>query len=284
MRIWLLGITLFALFCGSVLSSNEARAQTNTTTVKKVSVRKQPAEKPWNIELALETGSTLHRQGTYERKTETGFGIAPSYRFSENWSLAGNTAVLKDDSQEGNGNTAFDNTNVTLSYNRKLTPNLIWKMQAGGVLPTNPEMREQTSYQGAVKTGTGLTVDGLVLGSRIASGLVLTRNFHEYNIDADGGFNMRDSAGITLGGEVPLTEKFTFALNFTYSAGRAYSDDLRTKFSFEAGLSWAPTKQLNFGVGTSNTGSALQPNGRDSNIEFFDNNSSVVKMGMAYTL
>lgn len=283
MRLNTLGVTIFALFCGLMASNTEAAAQASGTSTLKTEVPK-PVEKPWNVTLDFQIGSTLHKQDSYERRSGKAFSISPIYRLSENWSLAGNTALVQDDSIEGQGNSFFDNTSVSLGHSYKINSNVKWKNSVGGVLPTNSDMRDQTTYQGSVKASTGLNFSGLALGSSVNTGLTLTRNFHAYNINADGGFNVRESAGLSIGLDLPFAQTWSFGTSFMYNAGRAYSDDLRTKFAFEAGISWAPTDEFALSVGTSNTGSALKLNGRDSSIEFFDNNSSAVKLGLTYTL
>lgn len=283
MRLNTLGVTIFALFCGLMASNAEAAAQASGTTTLKTETP-NPAQKAWNVVLDFQIGSTLHKQDSYERRSDKALSISPLYRFSENWSLSGNTALVQDDSIEGQGNSFLDNTIVSMSHTRKITPNIRWKNSAGGILPTNPDMRDQTTYQGSVKVSTGLTFSGLALDSSLNTGLSLTRNFHEYNINADGAFNVRETAGFSIGIELPFLQNWSFSTSFMYNAGRAYSDDLRTKFAFDTSFSWAPTDEFALSVGTSNDGSALKPNGRDSNIEFFDNNSSVVKLGLTYTL
>lgn len=241
-------------------------------------------QKSWSLPISYELDTTLHEEGSYERQVQQVFSIAPGYRFNSSWKVGSNVSVIKDDSVSGVGNTIFDNTSLSLSYSRPLTTHSNWKSSAGGVLPTNQEQREQTTFQGAARLSTGVSVDSLMWQSSFSYTISFNRNFHEYNINATGKFNTRDSIGQSVSYDIPITSKFSFSTSFFYQMAHNYADDLNTRFSADANLNWTPLKDLTLIVGTSNDGNALKPNGRDSNIEFFNDNTSIIKLGVSYIL
>lgn len=278
-----LGVNLIAIYFGLFISAGHSYAQ-NTASMTSTTNLPPKTQKSWSLPLSYELDTTLHQEGSYERQVQQVFSIAPGYRFSSSWKLGSTVSVIKDDSVSGVGNTIFDNTSISLSYNRPLLTHLNWKTSAGGVIPTNQEQREQTTFQGAARLSTGLAIDSLVLQSSLSYTISFNRNFHEYNINADGKFNTRDSIGQTIGYDIPITSKISFSTSFFYQMAHNYADELSTRFSAGADLNWTPLKNLTLIVGTSNDGNALKPNGRDSNIEFFNDNTSIIKLGVNYIL
>lgn len=283
MRIRTLVVTFFALFCGWIGLSTEAHAQAVATSKSTTLVPRVP-EKLWDMPISFEIASTMQKQESYERQTQATLGFNPMYRLSSNWVLAGDTSFTQDNSIGGNGNVTFDNTNVSLSTTQELSPTIAWRNSFGGVLPTDQTLRDQTTYAGAVKIGTGFIFDGLVLGSTFSYKATLTRNFHGYDMTADGIFNIRDSLSQGISYELPVSRSVAFVSSLMYVAAQTYQDDLRTKFSMAVAADWSPNRDFTFEVGVGNEGDALKPNGRDSNIQLFDDTSTAIKASVTYNL
>jgi hypothetical protein len=280
------GLTIFALFCLINLSSTVAHAQSHYVNKSTTAAApKVVAPKNWDVALGLEAASTLHTSDSYERQAQESLTVAPSYKFAKGWKISASIMAYKDEGGgEDGGNSGFDNTSATVSYARPLTPYTTWITALTGVAPTDQNLRNDTSYQGAVKLGTGFNFDGLIHGSSLNYMATVGRNFHEFEIDKDGKFNLRDSFAQALTYNFPFTRAVSLTTQFVYSLARTYSDDMRTKFVAGADLGWQVTKAFSVSVGTSNEGSALQPNGVDSNVRFYDDNTSVIKLGLTYVL
>ncbi|MGZ3802152.1 MAG: hypothetical protein ACXWRZ_16375 [Bdellovibrio sp.] len=251
---------------------------TSTTTAPNKS------EKKWSLPLSYEMATTLHTENSYERQLQETFAVSPSFRLSKNWKLSAGISVIKDDSVSNAGQTGFDNTTVSVSHTHALTDYIVWTNSMGGVLPTNQQIREQTSFQGAARAATAISFDQLFLNSSLLYKLSFNRNFHEFNISSAGTYNTRDVIGQLVNYSVPLTKAFSLSTSFYYAMAHTYADDLTSRFSLGADLQWNATKNFSMVVGTSNDGNALKPNGRDSNIEFFNDNTSSIKLGLNYIL
>lgn len=239
-------------------------------------------QKRWTLPMTLETSSTLHAQDAYERQAMTSLSLAPSYLISRGLKLSVATMIYKEDT--GAGNSGVDNTLIALSLAKPLTKETSWFGTLGAIAPTNEELRDQTSYQGAARLGGGLNFANLIFDSSLRYVLNYTRNFHEFSQTASGGFNVRQTLVQTLEYTLPFNDQWSLQTVFSYTYGLTYQDDMRTKFYAGADINWSVMKNLIITAGTSNEGNALKPNGSDSNINFYDDTSSVVKLGITYVL
>jgi hypothetical protein len=239
----------------------------------------------WQLPVTFEYASSLHSKSAYERKAQESLTLVPSYKLSEQTKLSLMTAIYKDESNdEEGGNAALDTTRIALSHTSPLTTETFWTKSIAGTFSTNRNLREQTSYQGGIKASTGLVFNELIAGSSLVYMLALSRSFHEYNISADGAFNVREILANTLDYTLPLYRELSLQTAFSYSVGHTYNEELRTKFVAEANLNWQASHALAVSAGTSNEGNALGPNGTDSTIEFFNDNSSMLKLGLTYMM
>ena len=239
-------------------------------------------QKRWTLPMTLETSSTLHAQDAYERQAMTSLSLAPSYLISKGLKLSAATMIYKEET--GAGNSGVDNTLIALSLAKPLTKETSWFGTLGAIAPTNEELRDQTSYQGAARLGGGLNFANLIFDSSLRYVLNYTRNFHEFSQTASGGFNVRQTLVQTLEYTLPFNDQWSLQTVFSYTYGLTYQDDMRTKFYAGADINWSVMKNLIITAGTSNEGNALKPNGSDSNINFYDDTSSVVKLGITYVL
>jgi len=241
-----------------------------------------PKPKSWSIPITVESGSTLHAQDTYEREATLALAISPSIKLSKNLNLSSSVVMYKEET--GAGNSGFDNTPIALSYRMPLTPQIAWTNSVAVILPTNRQLQDETTYQGAGKVGTNISFSELFLGSTLSYGVSFTRNVHELQQTNVGGFNMRENVTQAINHSLPLGRDWSFDTSFVYTYGWTYLDDSRSKFYAGVNLNWNFVKDWTASLGTSNEGNALKPNGSDSNIEFYNDNSSVVKFSLTYVL
>lgn len=257
-------------------------AMAANVVLNRTSIRPAAKPKNWSIPMSAETSSTLHKQGSYEREAQSSFAIVPSYKFTSNLKIATTISVWKE--HTGPEDAGFDNTPVSLNLMTPLTSSIDWSNTISGVLPTDRKLQDETSYQGAIKADTALGFNNLFLGSSLRLGVGITRNVHERTQGAEGAYNVRETITQKMDYSLPLGKSWSIDTSFAYSTGWTYLGDFRSKFYAGADLSWNFLKDWTASVGTSNEGNALKPNGRDSNIEFFNDTSSVVKFGLTYVL
>ena len=272
---------IFPFVMTSFAHAQDAVEGASTTTL----VVQPPVQKRWSLPLVLEYASSFHKESAYEHQAQESLTLAPSYKISDQWSAGLLTSIYKDESNgEEGGITTWDNTRVSLSGTSPLLSNLDSNFGVAGVLATHQALRDQSSYQGGMRLSVGGLWKELFHGSALRYGLAFTRNFHEFSINAQGAFNVRENLANSLEFSLPFNESLSIVTSFIYTAGYTYRDDLRTKFVTEANLVWQVNKTFSLATGASNEGNALGPNGRDSNIEFFNDNSSLFKLGLTYIL
>lgn len=269
----------------SFLLGAYVNAQPTTTGVNALEIEKPALPHKWSLPVSFEYASSLQPKNAYERKVQESFTLIPTYKISDSAKASVMTALYRDDSNDEAGGTAdWDNTRVSISFSRPVLQNKTWSNSISTTIPTNRSLREQTSYQGGLKLAAGLQFDEVAFGSSLGCALSYTRNFHEFDMTADGGFNVRETVGAGLDWSLPLYHSLNLQSVFVYTAGKTYRDDLRTKFVTEANLNWQAARELTLSAGTSNEGNALGPNGKDSNIEFFNDTTSMIKFGLTYVL
>lgn len=239
-------------------------------------------QKLWSLPLNLERSSTLHEQGSYERESFTSLELAPSYKINSNWSLGARTMIYKEENAVGN--SGFDNTSIGLVRSFMPSKKIHYSVTAGVILPTDAKLREETSYQGGARVIGTVRALELFRGSTLSYSLQLSRSVHEYEQTAEGIFNVKQNVTNSIVYSQPFTETISLTTSFAYVYGWTYLDDSRTKFAVGADLGWQATPAFGVYLGTSNEGNALKPNGSDSNIEFYNDNSSIVKVGLNYVI
>ncbi|WP_413585067.1 hypothetical protein [Bdellovibrio sp. HCB274] len=275
------GLTILAAL-SVVTPAMAANVSTSTTKAKRPAPATTPEAKAWSLDLGLETYSNMMKEDSYERDAGTSFDVSAGYRFNKITSMRVGTAIMKE--HVGAENTYFDNSTVSISFKTPLTQDIAWVNTVAGVLPTNRQMQDEMSYQGAVRLGTRTIFSNLFWGSTAVTGLQATRNFHEYEMAAEGYYNMRNNAQFIFNYTLPLFAKLTLQTSYVYTMGWTYQDDTRNKFSIGADLAWEFTPAFSAYVGTSNEGNALKANGIESNIEFFNDTTSIVKAGLSLSI
>lgn len=272
-----------ALASMTLCFSNAVYAQNTNASVAKVPAVEAPA-KSFGLDLSLSYSSNMFDQGQYDRTAGTTIELTPSYKFTEN--LTG--AILGSITQQETGQRDVEaaNTIARLAYKiAQITPELSLLTRLDGVAPTNKVAKETDRLQGAVGTAIRAIYDNknVTLPFKVTAHLGLQRNFHEYNVNAE---NKRNNEyGITESLTVVLkpVESVSLTALGIYRIGISY--DGPQKYTFETGLEagYDITEALSVSLGVSNNGSALKPNGIDSNISFLNEKTSEVSLGLGYT-
>ncbi|UYL09842.1 hypothetical protein B9G69_004535 [Bdellovibrio sp. SKB1291214] len=280
MRSAIRGLTILAAlsFVAPAFAANPS-----TSTMKpKAPVAPKAPESPWTFVFNLETASNMMKDEMNGREAQTALEAVMVYKFNKITSLKISTALYKD--HTGPQDAGFDNSTIGLGFTTPLATNIDWKNSITAILPTNRKAQDQSSLQGTAALASTLVYKNLFWGSSATTGISVARNFHEYNMTADGGYNIRNTAAATVGYTLPLFGNFALDTLFKYTEAWLYNDDNRMKFLFSADLSYEFTPHFSAYIGTSNEGSALKPNGVDSNIEIFNDTSSVIKAGITLSI
>jgi len=254
----------------SVISTSLAKSK----TVKK-------AEKKWEFLMALERSSNLVKDDSPLDNTATDLTLIPKWTFNKNWGFSVRSIIEKEEG--GARNTTFADTSISLGrQGYKFNGTYSLSHSVAGYMPTNQQNHEDTSFQGAAALGTKFLAHYSWLDAFYA--LSLRRNVHEFMVAADGSENIQYLLSHAIGLELPITSKWKLSSDAVYRQGWTYHNYQRQTFLFAFDINYEAIKNLTFNLGTSNEGSALKANGQNSNMRFFDDNSSVLRAGVTYVL
>lgn len=114
--------------------------------------------------------------------------------------------------------------------------------------------------------------------------LLLKKNIHEETLNANRealvSYSLRNRFSI----EVVATKNLSLASLFDSIWGQTYDSFSRSKFAAQAELDYKVTKDFTTYVGVSNDGDAFKSDGVQSNMSFFNENTSEIYIGLTYTL
>ncbi|MES3038524.1 MAG: hypothetical protein V4736_11520 [Bdellovibrionota bacterium] len=255
-------------------------ASSLTTTVEATSP--EGAAKPWAIEMNLERSATVIAEKDPNSNIATSITVIPSYKLTDKLTLSARTDIEK--TENGQRETKFADSSLTLSLKGfKLSPTFSTVHFLAGVVPTSEKSQQDDKLKGAASL-TNRIVGEFAIGTYSYS-LGFRRNVHEFEVSRDGKPTIKQTLSHRLLGETKLFgSKFSFAHDLTYRNGWTYNDSQRQSFTFGLDLAYAATEKFSTYIGTTNEGSALRANGRDSNLELYNENTSVLRAGLTYVL
>lgn len=238
-------------------------------------------DKAFSLDLAAEYSQKIAVEEQGARENSTDFTFSPAYKINSILTLRAKTIVTKENS--GARQTTLSNTVGTLTIKGlKLNENFLTLHSISATAPTNEESKKRDRLMGAAGLTNGIRFKSAVV--KVDYKLSLSKNFHEFNINADGSPNVEYRLGHTLDVTVPITDKFSIEAVGLYRFGRTYGGFQRNTFTFDADINYDVTEKLTLNLGTSNDGNALKANGVDSNIDAYNENTSVVRAGISLTL
>lgn len=245
-----------------------------------VSVMKAEASalSPIRLSLALTKSSNLYKEGSADREASTEFALAPSYQLTQDLSFKLATSVVQEDT--GARNSSLSNTSLTLAAKGPSNKDLASQFSLSGIAPTNEDDRKTQRLRGAVSIGANVSQS--LKSVSLGYGLSIKRNFHEFTINSSGSPNIQYSLSHKLSLDADISSRWSVGLSGAYRQGWTYKDFQRSLYAFEAGLNYGFSKNWQASMGLSTEGNALKANGRDSNIKFYDENTSALQAGVTF--
>ncbi|HEX4924815.1 MAG TPA: hypothetical protein VFV50_12045 [Bdellovibrionales bacterium] len=267
-------------------AANMRLAQNSAATVSEIAttttdVIEAPASKTLGLSLSVVGKSSLHSSpNDPSKQTATELWVGPSVKLSEKLKLAGLAVYTRDFENREEPNT-ITNTKISLSYAAIPLSRILSLAPLVAVrLPTNREAREDDRLQGGLAAEASLALE-----TGRASGLyrlAISRNIHEQVLDRNGSPNIEWNYSNLLKGSYKLTNRVSATLGGEYIISRTYRNFQRQKFDLSEEINIDAGQGFSIDIGHSNSGDALRPNLRDSNIKLFDDEDSVIYLGLNY--
>lgn len=279
----------------SASSSTEAQAQATSNlstdaSASGVNISKIPLstlknaeekEKVFSLTLGAERGSDTIADNSAADKTTTTFLISPAVSLTKNLTLLSETYIQQQ--ENGPRNTEMTDTAIALSLKlAKWGEHYQPSVSLTGYAPTSEGNRKDTRFQGA--GGAGFKIGASYPFMDSSYSISYRRNVHEFTVNSESKSNIRDVVSQKVRLDIPIIGKWSTTLIGLYKNSWTYQNSNRQAFSFDGDINFEATKVLSFNVGVSTEGSALKANGQDSNIQFYDDKSSVIRVGVTYVL
>lgn len=277
---WILGILLLGpalVFAadGSPSQTSQSSAQASIPPVESASIV--------SGKFSLENSQNLYNDVNKINSTE--LTLWPTFKLGES-SLSILVSISQD--HQGVQNSTLSNTAVTwtLPSVKDLAGGLKWAPSLSATLPTDREAYKNNRLQGglAVISTLGKSKETSSIPLDMAWSIRLGRNIHEFNLSAEGEPLVEYSLRNRLSFEYYFTDAVTVSLLSDYLLGRTYGGVIRPKFANALDLNLEVIKNWVVNMGVSTDGDALKYNGTDSNIELFNENTSVLRLGITYVL
>jgi hypothetical protein len=265
------------------------------------------------------TTSGLQSTSDPSYSAESDFNLITVYKFSDDYFLTGNFGFRKEltglDRVLGqDGLVGIAHTGIPLDRFIKLTPSSAIR------IPISDQSRNENTMYGGVQASLKFDMDGALLGvKRLSLTYIATlgRNFYEYQQASSGTVLSTPNATSSLpqtgfatsgsGGGLPpgtaspdqinieydlknvalvnyqLSERFSLLETGIYILGYDYYGNTRGNFEMSEELDYQVAKQINVGIGFSNGGDVLKPDGQSSNVEIYNPNSANVYASIILT-
>lgn len=253
---------------------------------KKATLQNQPANalvaapapeaKKWSAMVSLSRSTSLYDQKDGSRRDSGDVYARLGLKVTDNWGLStaiGHSTDLNNSEYSDFGDVSFGASRKAM----KLGTLMSWTPSLAAIFPTS---KSSQVYQNMLFAAGGTVSVALVpeiLPENLTVGFAvgLTRLVHQYEENSLGGVNTewssRQSAsvGYSLG-------RFSLSAQFIHRNSLSYQGTLREGFDHTEDLSYQASDNLSVSIGHSLSGSALRPNGQDSNLALVNENDSTV--------
>lgn len=283
-RVTLLAVVV-SILASVLLASKSFAADVNPSkNTSTAVVTATPPKKIFGLDASLSYASNMYAEGEYDKASSTSLSLIPSAKLTDKTTFSIRTNFIKD--HEGAENFYMSNTTLRLSNKTaEVTPNLTWSNRLDGIVPTNRDSQLTDRLRGAVAVGTSLRYSNknTVLPFTMGGVFAVQRNFHEYNINADGANN--NAYGITQGLTLDLqfTDSLTLSIAGNYRTAINYDNNQKYSYDTSIDLDYGLSDNFSISTGISNGGSALKANGIDSNISFTDKKTAELNVAMNFS-
>lgn len=266
--------TLFSL----IVNAQTTPSATNTTK-KSTATPTPPA---WSLGLGLEYSENVAQVEDGPKESGMELAFSPGFKVNDTFAMSGAFSLIQTSTEDKKPMSS--NTQVGLSMKGWTLTNSMKSVHgATVVLPTSQTSQEVEKLHSSIAISNGLKMT-LHPKLELTYLLGLSRNFHEFTINANGSANVEYRLANTLNMKLILTDKLNLAATGIYRMGRTYEGFQRSDFQFHGDINYDILDSLSVNLGTSNQGASLKANGVDSNISVYDEKSTVWRIGISTSI
>lgn len=275
-------VMLASINMASASTSANAQTATSTTTVAPAPV----SDYHLNVTLSRSTNLIDFQDGS--RGDSMDYAVSPSMRTS--YGIYSTAFSYSQNLRDQYTRAASDWGDIPVTFSLKTTP-WTWLNRSArisysftAVVPLSQysvkKDQLQTSLSG--KVGFSLTpVEGNGFG--FAGGISIGRNIHSYEEDINGNVLNQYSSNQNFGVNYSFDD-WSFGADFVNRTRWTYRNSVKNSFEISEEIGYTINSNISLAIGHTNAGSTLKANGTDSNIDLYNENSSIVyaTMGLSY--
>lgn len=274
-----ISVSALAAESSTTAVSTSPQPQTTSTTTTALPVLNSETTKKFSLATGLEYSQKVEVEENTERESSTDLSFVATYKINELYNLLAKTALT----QEHNGpkNSSISDTTVGFSVKGvKINDQWITTHAMSSILPTSETSQERDRLRAAIAITNGVSYSGDLLKAKYSLGL--SKNFHEFDQNAEGTFLNEYRITNLIDLIFPVTDKFSVSVSGLYRISYTYDKTDRYGFGTFGDLNYDFSEKLSSNLGVSTEGNALKSNGVDSNINIYDDTASVVRAGLTY--
>lgn len=253
--------------------------QTTSTTTTALPVLNNETAKKFSLITGLEYSQKVEVEENTERESSTDLSFMATYKINDLYNVSAKTALT----QENNGpkNSSISDSTVGFTVKGiKINDQWITTHAMSAILPTSETSQERDRLRTAIAISNGVSYSGDLLKAKYSLGL--SKNFHEFDQNAEGTFLNEYRITNLISLIVTVSDKFSVSVSGLYRISYTYDKIDRYGFGTFGDLNYAFKEDLFTNLGVSTEGNALKSNGVDSNINIYDDTASVVRAGLTY--
>lgn len=271
----------FALLHSAKAQSTNAAAQ-STTSFSEVST-KITKEKKFSVSATLTQETNLEESSSSSDESATTLELSPSYRISSKAKIEALLAAEK--SANGAQETKILNTTLYLKRDPiALGPNTNLSLTLQGLLPTEEEAREKSSLQGALGGSARATHKFKTFGKNSSASYAINsyKFIHQFDRNSSRDANLSYRFRHLANYDIDLNAKFSLSLGGYYQHAYTYQNVVREVYLLEQSLSYVVSENFSVALAHSTSGSLFEDNGKDWNLDFYNDRASTVGLSLTY--
>jgi hypothetical protein len=156
------------------------------------------------------------------------------------------------------------------SFDLKMVPGLT------AIIPIAKNSKKNEKLQTALVASLGYSLSPKALSAlSLNLGFTAGHNFHEFDVDENGKILNKYSSNQSIGVSYAIS-KVSLSLNYTHKNRWTYQNVMREGFDLSQKATMTFIPEFYVSLGHTNSGSAVRPNGYESNISFIDDDNSLI--------
>lgn len=258
--------------------------QTSTTATKPA---KKSASPSYGISATISRSTSLVDFQDGSRSDGLEVMVLPSVTFNAGTLIAtfGYSQNLRDEYSETENDFAdipvtFGFMGTPLNWFDDYNTKIIYSTTA--LVPVSKLSTKRDQLQGALSGKIGLSLTPKDDGFSTTVAVTAGRNFHAYEEDINGKVLNQYSSNQTLSLGYGVGS-WSIGVDYIHRTRWTYRGNIKTAFGLSEEIGYSINENFAVAMGHTNEGSTLKANGTDSNIDFFNENSSMVYGSLSLT-